>query len=1133
MAVVGEAYVVVRAITNRFKDDIQKSVNGIDSVGEKAGKELGDGYRRGLTRGGKIKLFGEDWFRNAELARQKFRGLAIASNFLVTAIPGVLGAVGALGSGLLVLVGVLGNAARGSIVLVSALGGLVQAGIAAKLAFKGVGDALSAGLKAQEDSISNTRAEESAARRLRDARLDLKRLIEEEKPEALAAAREAAVRAEEAAADALLNTERATRTYNQAQKNSLDALDDLNDAREDAKEKLQQLRFEVEGGAISEKKARLQFEKSRDALQRVQDLPPNSRARQEAELAFAEADLNLRKAIDSNKDLKKEEQGATRAGVEGSAQVVRAKEDIADAQQAEVDSSIAAARAVRDLARAQQDAANAVTSAGPGGDAERDVDRRIATAREAVKLAEQAAADASSGGLDEYRKSLEKLSPEAQDFVKFLVAQKDAFEGLRAAAGRELFPALTTALTIIIGKFEELEPFIQETGRILGALSVNFAETFFEGENFERLKSVWSDNNGLLDSLGGTVINLAEGLLILLDNAAPLVKAFGDWALNTSEAWKNTQILKDQSGELATEFETLRDRIERITGVFGNYKEAFGGIFDVINAPGGAGDQLITYFEEASQSFSDFVTAGQADGSLDKFFKDSVTNFTILLDIFKNIGVGLLNLGASPGVGQFLDSINNVVLIFNDLGDELGAEDGPIAKLGEFAEGFATLFANLTESGALEAFFGSLVTFLDTVNGILENEVVANILKTVAPLFGLALGVGAILRTFGFLSKVAGGVFALLVGGPTNAAKIFAVVRGKFNSIILGILKSLGTFFGGFLKTIGGFLFKTVLPLVGRFALGLLRVLGGPWGLVIGLVITAVTLIIKYWDEIVEFFTNLWVDIAEGFSAVFTAVIGFFTDAFNNILGYFKDTIVPFFSNLGKALGDAAAAVFDWFSGLFEKAWDAIKAFFKRYVEFWFSDLPKTIAKLASGVWNWFSEGFSTVWETVKNFFSNTLIPWFKDLPNKIGQAAGNVWDFFKDSFKRALNFVIDKWNDFKLELRLPNNVFGIPLPPGIAGAGLTIQTPNLPRFAEGGVVQATRGGVLGIIGEAGRNERIEPLDSTGLSKRDRALITQLSGGGSASGTTINVYPSAGMDERDLADLVSRKLAFELRRGAA
>jgi len=1108
MAVVGDAYVVVRAITNRVRPDIEKAFSGLDRVGEKAGKDASRGFQKGTGGGDRMKLFGKGWFQNAELARQQFRRLTIAQNFLFAAIPGVLGAIGSLGSGLTVLVGILGNAARGSIVLVAALGSLGQAAITAGLAFKGVGEALSAGLDSQNSSTAATRAQEAATRRLRDARLDLKRLIEEEKPEALAEARERAVRAEEAAAAALRSSERAVRTYNDAQEETADALEDLNRARDRAREKLQQLRFEVEGGAISEKRARLEFEKARDSLQRVQDLPPNSRARQEAELAFAEAELNLRKAIDSNADLKKEEEAATQAGIEGSQDVVAAKERIADAQQAETDAGINAAIAARDAGRAQQEAAEAAADAAAGGSVERDLNRRIADAREQVQLAEQAAADAANGGFNAYADALSKLSPEAQQFVKFLVSQQDAFDGLRAAAGRQLFPQLETALTIIIGKFDELEPLIEETGAILGRLAMDFAETFFQGENFERLKDVWGTNNVLLENLGGTVINLLEGVLILLDAAEPLITAFGDWALNTSEAWTESLRLKDETGELGETFERVGGRIERLAGIFGTYREAFGTIFDVINQPGGAGDQLLTYFEDASTRFNDFIQQGAEDGSLDTFFSDSVENFTKVLDLIGNIIGGLLDLGAQPGTGQFLDSLNEVTDIFNELGLALTAEDGPTAKLGEFLEEFATLISNLTQSDAISIFFESLTGALEIINSVLENEVVQSILKFIGVIGGVLLAAGALNRAFKFVGRVIGGVFALLFGGPKKAAAVFKTLLTKVARIAVT---------GG---KIAAFFARAFLFVV-KFA--------GPIGFIVSLLLTAVPLIIKNWDKIKEWFIGLGEKVSEIFSAVFNFFKEKFTEAYEAVSTFFTETFLPWIASLPGKFAEAAKAVFEWFGEKLSAAWDFIVNFFKTVIRVYFIDLPNFLFNAAGDVFGWLGDLIGDAWDNVSNFFTDTIFPFFANLPQKLADTAGAVWDFLKDTFKGALNFVIDKWNNFKLELRLPDSIFGISLG-AAAGKGFTINTPNIPRLAQGGVVQPSRSGTLALIGEAGRAERVEPLDSAGLSQRDRAIIDRLSGG---RGTTINVYPSAGMDERELAELVSKRLAFQLRRGAA
>jgi hypothetical protein len=45
--------------------------------------------------------------------------------------------------------------------------------------------------------------------------------------------------------------------------------------------------------------------------------------------------------------------------------------------------------------------------------------------------------------------------------------------------------------------------------------------------------------------------------------------------------------------------------------------------------------------------------------------------------------------------------------------------------------------------------------------------------------------------------------------------------------------------------------------------------------------------------------------------------------------------------------------------------------------------------------------------------------------------------------------------------------------------------------------------------------------------------MIELLSSGQGGGMTVNVYPSPGMDETELASLVSRQIAFQLRRGGA
>jgi hypothetical protein len=92
----------------------------------------------------------------------------------------------------------------------------------------------------------------------------------------------------------------------------------------------------------------------------------------------------------------------------------------------------------------------------------------------------------------------------------------------------------------------------------------------------------------------------------------------------------------------------------------------------------------------------------------------------------------------------------------------------------------------------------------------------------------------------------------------------------------------------------------------------------------------------------------------------------------------------------------------------------------------------------------------------------------------------------------------------------------------------------KLPRLAKGGTVMPSPGGSIVNIAEAGKPERVVPLDSNGLSNGDKAVLAAIkdSGVGNSSGIEINVYASEGMNVKELAAEVSRQLSFSMRKGA-
>ena len=151
MAIVGEAHVVVRAITVGFQRDVEKSlkdINGsVKNIGENIGKDFNKSVSKGMGSGGSGPF--KSVSKEAEQARLSFNKLTKAGYFLAPAISGAVGAVGDLVFGLFAVGSAVGAAVPALVVLPGILTAIAQAGAVAKLAFMGVGKAIGALTKQQ------------------------------------------------------------------------------------------------------------------------------------------------------------------------------------------------------------------------------------------------------------------------------------------------------------------------------------------------------------------------------------------------------------------------------------------------------------------------------------------------------------------------------------------------------------------------------------------------------------------------------------------------------------------------------------------------------------------------------------------------------------------------------------------------------------------------------------------------------------------------------------------------------------------------------------------------------------------------------------------------------------------------
>jgi phage-related protein len=947
MAIVGDAYVVVRAITSGVEKDIQNSFRGIDRVAEKAGKQISNGVNKGFSISGfKSSIFPPKFAAEAAAAKDAYASFTRAGYAAIPAITALAGIIGTLGTGLISLVSIIGGAA---IPTLAALGGIftsvAQAGGVLKLAFSGVLKAVQAGTKASRKSVSNTRAERDAQRNLAKAYEDL------------------AI----------------------AQK-------DVNLARQTAIEQMQQLGFDSEDAAISEQKAALELEKARETLARVSDLPPNSRARKEAQLAFAEADLNYRRAIDKNNDLKKAEALNATLGPDVATQVENSKV-VVDAKRSEL-----------------------------------EAERNLIKATEARDLA------AGGSEADAYADALSNLSKEAQHFVKYLVSIKDEFTKLRDAAGQKLFPQLETAIgNLVTNLFPALKPLITETGNILGKVAIRISEVITSSENIRRLESIWKTNNKYIDSLGTAVANLYEIFLILINAAKPLIDAFGEYLKNVTGSWKETLKLDEATGKLADRFSIAQGILKDLGTILGN---VFGGFKNLVKAnvgPGSGGQLFLEYFKKISLAFKNLQTI---DGKpLKEFFAKAAENGVKLLGLLGDIIGGFIRLADNKGLGIFLGQLRIVNSIFSDIGENV---DASLPSLGNFLIEFSKTIKIFTSSNSIQIFFDILTGVLKTFNNIVQTPIGKFFLMVSAVLH-------PVLLAFGSLVKIGGIIGRVLVGMGLSALK-----------------------FVTFLKDIV-FYAPALKALALQFAAPIL-------------VIAAIATVLTLAYQKSELFRN-------AISNLVSVVGGALTSAFDKINSAIN-SVAP---NIGGIMG------------VFKTLGD----FIGKYI------VPLFSVILVAAI-NQVATVISSVIKVV-----GFLINAFGGVASAVGKAFTTVISVVKS----AINILISVWNNTlgKLKITLPKI--------GSFGGG-TIGFPTIPTLAKGGTVMPSAGGTLAQIGEAGRAERVEPLDPNGLSKRDKAMIETLAGG-KGSGINITINPSAGMDERELASIVSRQIAFQLRKGAA
>ena len=806
----------------------------------------------------------------------------------------------------------------------------------------------------------------------------------------------------------------------------------------DVREEIQQLTFDSEEAALSQKRAALNLEDARANLQRVQDLPPNSRARREAQLAFEEAELGYRRAKDRAADLQEQvEKGISPAGAAGSNPYA---------------------------------------------------------------------------GLTESQES----------FARFIVDLQPRIDALREQVAGNFLPEVQVLLENLVSLLEgELNPAFETFTEAIGDAIINFNNSLVDGDNIQDLGQFLTDSAPRLEQLGTFLGNIFGSLLSILTASGPLTDRFTDWLEDSSGRLDNFLQSAEDDGSLQAFFDRSGDYAARFGEIFGNIFTGIGKFIDIVTQPGGAGDRLITQFQEITGRFANL---GEGEGEADRindFFNNSLDNansfFGLLGDILGIFG----DIGADPRLGETFENIREGIPSLEGILEALLAA-GP--AFGEFvAEVLGILDAFTTPEG-LTSFFEVLRDGATAVREFVEQPGVEDFIQRLAPIAGALIGINFLFNQAKFFGQAAFGTLSILLAPLSN-----------FLATFLGARSGAQTGRGGLSGVVANMQGLAKEP--GKLA----KAFRGAG--IAGIVIFIVSKIVEFYNKFEDFretVDNTLAGVGEAFGGFFESIGGLFEtlfggqglggiiEALDPILKFLLEMIIPAVGLAISNLLNGLTVIIDFISSIIGSIFDSFGLVIEGVLNLFSGDFKGGMIKILGGaaiMLLGIIQGIVNGAISVINYFIGAI--------NNLMTAIGNspVGDFLRTISGGTIDVrnlqlgrleLVDWTGEARASLQQKINASNSQTSVPTSGV------PNPSRLADGGVVPAMRGGMMAIIGEGGRPERVEPLDPDGLSNRDRAIISELAG----NGPTINVYPSPGMDEKELAEMVSRKIAFDIRRGA-
>lgn len=619
----------------------------------------------------------------------------------------------------------------------------------------------------------------------------------------------------------------------------------------------------------------------------------------------------------------------------------------------------------------------------------------------------------------------------------------------------------------------------------------------------------------------GAAVKTGVGLAIGAAGIGGLVETFKGFYSEAVEAQKagaqTAAVIKSTGGVAGVSAKQIGDLAGSISNKVGVDDEAIQSgenlllTFKNVRNESGKGKDI---FNQATQAIVD-MTAGMNNGTVTA---EGLKTSTIQVGKALNDPIKGMTALAKVGVTfskQQKDQIANFVahgqlakaqgIILKELGSEFGGSAEASATAGQK---LGVVWGNIKEQigTALLPAFDAAATWLSAkIPGALA----------VASRWFAAGKVGVLALAAAFRNgRVTSGGFV----GFMQQAGVQA--RNAFNTFKTEVLPRL--------KEFGGYLRGTVIPALVGFGGWLVRMRG--WLIPIGAGILAVVAAMRVWTEVTKVLAaaqvllNVVLD-ANPVGAVILAIVALsaaFVVAYErsaefraivdqvtkNVIHAFENTVhaaqntVHAFGNIvhasenvvhaGGNIVHAGANVVHAFGNVVHAGGNVVHA--GGNVVHAFGNVVHAGGNVVHAGGN-VVHAFANVGHAAANTYRAVVGAWgsmlyfVSGLPGRITRITSGMWNGVTAAFRASINAIVGMWN----RLHIPG--VGIDFDKGpvhIHAHTPDINFPDIPYLAGGGVIRARPGGVLAVLGEAGRDEAVIPLSRSAPALDSRPILVQL-----------------------------------------